>query len=94
MCHDKFGTIRINGPPATGGALGPPLGLDFKLPKNGFSEAPQTSQVPRMVLGAILVKKIFGHMTPLGPPDSYKKGVMAKKHRILRFLLVFRSYFQ
>ena len=33
-------------------------------------------------------------MTPLGPPDSYKKEVMAKKHRFLRFLIVFHSYFQ
>ena len=32
-------------------------------------------------------------MTPLAPPDSYIKGVMAKKHKFLRFLTVFLDYF-
>ena len=61
----------LNGTPATGD-------LNLKLQKNGFSEAPQTWQVPRMVLGANFGKKLFGHMTPLGPPNSYKRGVMTK----------------
>ena len=61
------------------------LDLFLKLQKNGFVEAPQTWQVPTMVLGQILVKKFFGHMTPLGPPDSSEKGVMAKKPLIFAF---------
>ena len=70
----------VNGPPATGGGgPGPPLGLDFKLPKNGFSEAPQTSQVPRMYLWANFGQKI---LWPHHPPRTYwplKKGSVLQK---------------
>ena len=31
------------------------------------------------LFGQILVKKFFGHMTPLGPPDPSKKGVIFQK---------------
>ena len=58
----------FNGPPATGGALGPPLGLDFKLPKNGFSEAPQTSQVPRTSLWTNFGEKNFWSYDPPRTP--------------------------
>ena len=71
----------LNGPPATGGALAPPLGLDFKLPKNGFSEAPQTSQVPRMYLWANFGQKIF---LPHHPPRTswpLKEDPFCKKQR-------------
>ena len=43
--------LLLDGPPATG--------LEFKLSKNGFSEAPQTSQVPRTSLWKNFGEKIF-----------------------------------
>ena len=41
------------------GGPGPPLGFEFKLPKNGFSEGPQTSQVSRTSLWTNFGEKIF-----------------------------------
>jgi len=61
------------GPPATGGVY-PPMDLSFKSQNNGFSEAPQTWQVPRMFLGANFGKKIFQSHDPLGPPWLLQKG--------------------
>ena len=57
----------------------PPLGLEFKLPKNGFSEAPQTSQVPRTSLWTNFGEKIFWSYDPLRTPDPSKKGVIFQK---------------
>ena len=63
----------IYGPPATGKP--PPLDRNLKLQKNGFSEAPQTSQVPRMVLGANFGKKIFwSHDPPSDPLTPTKRA--------------------
>ena len=65
--------MDIIGPPATeGGHSAPPLGLEFKLPKNGLSEPPKLHKFLEHLFGQILVKKFFGHMTPLGPPDPSK----------------------
>ena len=55
-----------------GGAQGPPLGFEFKLPKNGFSEPPQTSQVPRTSLWTNFGEKNFWSYDPLEPPDPSK----------------------
>ena len=51
-----------------------PLGLEFKLLKNGFFEAPQTWQVSRMVLGANFGNTKFSHKTPTDPLTSPKRG--------------------
>ena len=77
----------INSPLATGGP-GPPLGLNFKLPKNGFSEAPQTSQVPRMYLWANFGQKFFDHIALLGPPGLSKRAHFAKKQRFLHLPII------
>ena len=46
----------------------PPLDRNLKLQINGFSEAPQTWQVPRMVLGAYFGKKKFWSHDPPRTP--------------------------
>ena len=62
-----------------------PLGLDFKLPKNGFSEAPQTSQVPRTYLWANFGQKIFLPHHPPRTSRPLKKGLILQKTAIFAF---------
>ena len=59
----------VNGQPATrGGGLPPPLDLKFLLLKNGFSDAPQTSQVPNTPLLTNFGEKTFWSYDPPRTP--------------------------
>ena len=75
----------FNGPPATGGGFYPPLDLNFKLQKNGFSEAPQTWQVPRTSLWTHFGEKIFWSYDPPRTPWPLKKGGHFPKIAIFAF---------
>ena len=68
-----------------GGGAGPPLGLEFKLPKNGFSEAPQTSQVPRTSLWTNFGEKNFWSYDPPRTPWPLKIGGHFPKIAIFAF---------
>ena len=74
----------FNGPPATGGPRAP-LGLEIKLPKNGISEAPQTSQVPRTSLWTNFGEKNFWSYDPPRTPWPLKKGGHFPKMAIFAF---------
>ena len=55
--HLKLRRGSFNGPLVTRGGTVPPLGLVFKLPKNGFSEAPpKLHKFLEHFFGKILVK--------------------------------------
>ena len=55
-----------------------PVGLEFKLPENGFLEAPKLRKFQERIFEQILVKIFFDHMTLIGPPDLTKKGSFKK----------------
>ena len=55
-----------------GGHSAPPSIKNFNCQKTAFLRPPKLRKFLEHLFGQILVKKIFGHMTPLGPPDPSK----------------------
>ena len=62
-----------------GGHSAPPSIKNFKCQKTAFLRPPKLRKFLEHLFGQILVKNFFGHMTPLGPPDPSKKGVIFQK---------------
>ena len=71
-----------------GGGTVPPLGFVFKLPKNGFSEAPQTSQVLRTLLWTNFSKNFFWSHDPLRTLWPLKKGSFSENCEFCGFLSI------
>ena len=63
----------------------PPLGLEFKLSKDGFSEAPKLRKFLEHLLGQILVKIFLVIWPPSDPLTPQKRGSFLKNTNLCVF---------